>query len=300
MGLIFSLNVLSFQRPHPWTTTPALSLEATQELFQNNFTSASLTNLKLLVDIAISLLQRRQKAGKRGANSNFWVRISSGGWGSMWMRWGSESSVRPSKPRDILEVPEKFEQTSLCSLWPLKKTAIGETSPWQIESLVMGLQSAKQKASNPKRKQKAQEPEKVESCKRVTWKGRFRFERFDRTLSVVLTTLSRGFYRTFSVAKKWVFDRTFWVSQNLLRGSIESFGLRGSIGRFWRGHRFQGTASKPPPAASLVIRFIGGPLGHQGCFSKCTFETSNCWMFKCKSPTLILSKHSSVSLAKIS
>ena len=42
-----------------------------------------------------------------------------------------------------------------------------------------------------------------ESSERVTWKVRgVRCERFDRTLSVVLKTLSLGFYRTFSRAKR--------------------------------------------------------------------------------------------------
>ena len=45
-------------------------------------------------------------------------------------------------------------------------------------------------------------------------KGEVR-ERFDRTLSVVLKTLSLGFYRTFSGAKSG-FDGTFW-------GSIQPF-----------------------------------------------------------------------------
>ena len=53
-----------------------------------------------------------------------------------------------------------------------------------------------------------------ESSKRVTRKGGLRCERFDRTVSVALKTLSPVFYRAFSGAKR--------VSWNLFRGSIES------------------------------------------------------------------------------
>ena len=41
-----------------------------------------------------------------------------------------------------------------------------------------------------------------ENFKRVTEKGGCRCERFDRTLSVVLKSLSQGFYRTFLGPKK--------------------------------------------------------------------------------------------------
>ena len=46
-----------------------------------------------------------------------------------------------------------------------------------------------------------------ENFKRVTQKGGLRCERFDRTLSVVLKSLSQGFYRTFLGPKRG-FDRT--------------------------------------------------------------------------------------------
>ena len=69
----------------------------------------------------------------------------------------------------------------------------------------------------------------------------FPHRRFDRTLSVVLKSLSQEFYRTFLGPRRG-FDRT------LLEGSIEPF---------WGDRRFQGTVLKFP---LVVKKFTRGCL----------------------------------------
>ena len=71
------------------------------------------------------------KARERITNSNFWVRVSSGGVGVFHVKgWEPNSAVCPSKPRenkdfggiswdfgwDIVGVPEKFEEIRFCSI----------------------------------------------------------------------------------------------------------------------------------------------------------------------------------------
>ena len=92
-----------------------------------------------------------------------------------------------------------------------------------------------------------------ENFKKGNLKKGVRCERFDRTLSVVLKSLSQGSHRTFLGPKRG-FDRTFWGSSNLFRGSIEPSG--GFDRAFLGGRRLQGTVLKFPLLSTIYTKKI--------------------------------------------